>query len=515
MAKPIVIIGSGINGLVAAADLAARGKPVRVYERGPTPGGAVRTEELTLPGFRHDVAAMNLSMFAGSGFMAKHGAEMAKHGMEFVPISHPFAQAMEPGDYLGVSTDLDETLATFGSKADKATWRALMEDFPERAGVVGGLLGTPMKRWPLAKFLWSKWRALGTAKSLDVARFLMTSPRAWLDETFEDPRLRTALSTWGMHLDFAPDIAGGAIFPYLEAMGGQAMGMVIGKGGADVATRALVSMIEAHGGSVTCNAEVSEITHQGGRATGVVVNGKKIEASTILAGLAPKHLLRLIGGKSGDARFDRGMENFSHAPGTMMIHLALDAPVPWKAGALGKYAYVHIGRTIDTASLTYAQAAAGLLPSNPLLVVGQPTLFDPSRAPKGKQTLWVQVRMVPGEIKGDAKGEISSQNWENAKVAMAERALDLIEEQAPGFRDTILAQTTVSPLDLEAGNPNLVGGDQICGSHHLSQNFLYRPVRGFSDGHTPIAGLQMIGAACWPGAGTGAGSGFFAAQDIK
>ncbi|WP_373049664.1 phytoene desaturase family protein [Thalassovita aquimarina] len=515
MAKPIVIIGAGINGLVAAADLAARGKPVQVFERGPIPGGAVRTEELTLPGFRHDVAAMNLSMFAGSGFMAKHGEEMARHGMEFVPITHPFAQAMEPGDYLGVSTDLDETLATFGSEADKATWRALMEDFPERAGVVGGLLGTPMKRWPLAKFLWSKWRALGTAKSLEIARFLMSSPRSWLEETFEDPRLHTALSTWGMHLDFAPDIAGGAIFPYLEAMGGQAMGMVIGKGGADVATRALVKMIEAHGGTVTCNAEVSEILHRNGRAVGLVVNGEKVKASTILAGLAPKHLLRLIGWDSGDPRFDRGLEKFRHAPGTMMVHLALDAPVPWKADALGKFAYVHIGRSIDAASLTYAQAAAGYLPASPLLVVGQPTLFDPSRAPAGKHTLWVQVRMVPAEIKGDAKGEISETNWAHAKAAMAERALDLIEEQAPGFRNVIAAKTVVSPLDLEAENPNLVGGDQICGSHHLNQNFLYRPVRGFADRSTPIDGLQMIGAACWPGAGTGAASGFFAAQDIK
>ncbi len=514
MSSEILIIGAGINGLVAAADLAARGKAVRVLERGPTPGGAVRTEELTLPGFRHDVGAMNLSMFAGSAFMARHGEEMARHGMDFVPINRPFAQAMEPGDHLGVSTDVAETLASFATDTDRATWRTLMEDFPARAGVVGGLLGTPMQRGPLAKFLWKTWRALGTAKTLEVAQFLMSSPRAWLEETFEDPRLHTALSTWGMHLDFAPDIAGGAIFPYLEAMGGQAMGMVIGKGGADVATRALVAMIEAHGGRVECNSEVSQILHQNGKVSGVIADGKKIEASTILAGLAPKHLARMIGA-SGEARFDKGLQKFRHAPGTMMVHLALDKPVPWLAEALKGYAYVHIGHSMDSTAQVYAQAVAGLLPEAPLLVVGQPTVFDPSRAPSGKHTLWVQVRMVPGEIKGDAKGEISSNNWQDAKGLMANRALDLIEEQAPGFRATILGQHVVSPLDLEAENPNLVGGDQICGSHHLNQNFLFRPLRGFADGHTPIAGLQMIGAACWPGAGTGAGSGFFAAQRVK
>ena len=185
------------------------------------------------------------------------------------------------------------------------------------------------------------------------------------------------------------------------------------------------------------------------------------------------------------------------------------------AEALGHFAYVHIGSSIDTAAQTYAQAKAGLLPATPVLVVGQPSVFDPSRAPGGKQTLWVQVRVVPAEIRGDAAGQIDATDWDAAKPAMTERVLDLIEAQAPGIRDRILGQHTVSPLDLEAQNPNLVGGDQLCGSHHMSQNFLFRPVRGFADGTTPVKGLHMIGAACWPGAGTGAGSGHFTAQALS
>ncbi|MGI3171084.1 phytoene desaturase family protein [Pseudooceanicola sp. C21-150M6] len=513
MTDPIVIIGSGINGLVAAAELSARGKPVRVLERGPTPGGAVRTEELTLPGFRHDVAAMNLSMFAGSAFMAQHRDAMAKHGFALVPISRPFAQALTPGDHVGISTDVEETLATFASDADKAAWRDLMAAFPDRVAGIGGLLGTPMRRGPLLKFLWQTWRRLGTSGSLELAQFLMTSPRDWLTETFEDPRLIAALSSWGMHLDFAPDIAGGAIFPYLEAMAGQAMGMVIGEGGADTVTRALVAMIEANGGRVDCNSEVTAITHSGGRVTGVTADGQTIAAATVFAGLAPKHLARMIGA-SGNARFDQGLKDFRHAPGTMMLHLAMDGPTPWLAEQLGQFAYVHIGASIDTAARTYAQAKAGLLPDTPVLVVGQPSVFDPTRAPEGKHVLWVQVRVVPAEIRGDAAGQIAATDWDSAKPAMTDRVLNLIEAQAPGFRDRILASHAVSPRDLEAGNPNLVGGDQLCGSHHLTQNFLFRPVRGFADGTTPIKGLHMIGAACWPGAGTGAGSGHFTASAL-
>ena len=513
MSGPIHIIGAGINGLVAAADLAARGRKVQVWERGPTPGGAVQTKALTLPGFHHDVAAMNLSMFAGSGFMARHGAEMARHGLKLVSVDRPFAQAMTPGDFVGVSTDINETLASFHSEQDKDTWQSLMREFPEKAAVIGGLLGTPMTRTALLKFVWRQWRSLGLGKMTDIARLLMTSPRDWLQDTFEDPRLHCAFSTWGLHLDFAPDVAGGAIFPFLEALGGQAQGMVIGKGGAATVTDALVRMIEAHGGSVTCDADVRAISHTHGTVTGLSVNGEDIAAKTVLAGLAPRHLSTLIG-DSGHARFDAGLDAFRHAPGTMMIHLALDGPVPWAAPELGRFAYVHVGQSIDATAQTYQQAMAGLLPDSPVLVVGQPSVFDPTRAPEGKQTLWVQVRVLPADIAGDAKGKISVRDWDQAKAPFAARVIDQLEEQAPGVRDRILAQTVVSPRDLEAGNPNLVGGDQLCGSHHLRQNFLFRPVRGFADGTTPIKGLHMIGAAVWPGAGTGAGSGFFKAQDL-
>ena len=154
----------------------------------------------------------------------------------------------------------------------------------------------------------------------------------------------------------------------------------------------------------------------------------------------------------------------------------------------------------------------GLLPGEPALVVGQPTALDASRAPDGKHVLWVQVRVLPAEIKGDALGQIEGKTWDEAKDAYAERVLDILETYAPGTRAKILGKSVFSPLDLERENPNLIGGDNLSGSHHLDQNFIFRPVAGYSRYKTPVKSLYMVGASTWPGAGTGAGSGFMLAK---
>ena len=512
----IVVIGSGINGLVAAAELALGGHELVVLERLNRPGGAVRTEELTLPGFRHDVGAMNLSMFAGSGFHKAHADTLALHGLELVPVNRPFASVFPDGDYFGVSTDIDETLSTIPNADDKAAWKAGLESFPANAGALVTMLSARMSKRGLTKAGWQIFRSLGLTGLFELKRLVVSSPRNWVEQTFTDPRLHAALSTWGLHLDFAPDISGGAIFPYLESFGGQAMGMVIGKGGADTVTRSLIKLIESRGGQVRCGAEVASIQVKGGQAQGVVLSsGEACQADRVLANVAPRALLKMLSDDSGDARFDKGMKAFRHAPGTMMIHLALSDLPAWQANALRKFAYVHIAPSIDTLAQTYQQAMAGVLPGNPALVVGQPTVYDPSRAPQGQHVLWVQVRCLPAQVKGDAAGAIQGQNWDEIKEAYADRVIKQMEQYAPGLSGLILKRHVVSPLDLEAENPNLVGGDQICGSHHLFQNFLFRPVLGFADGHTPVKGLHMVGAAVWPGAGTGAGSGYMVAHDLK
>ena len=512
-----VIIGAGHNSLACACHLASRGWKVALYEQASKPGGAVKTGEYTLPGFRHDWAAMNLSLFAGSAFHSEKAEELAKYGLAFAPTGNPFASVFPDGRWLGISNDSNLTTARVRgfSTADAETWQALTQDFPNQAESIFSVLGSAMNLRAISSLGWKTWRKRGGGGSLDLARFLMMSPRAWLDQTFENDQVKATLAAWGMHLDFAPDVAGGAVFPYLEAMAGQAFGMVLGQGGADTITRAMVKMIEARGGAVHCNAKVTGIKQAAGRAFGIILaDGTLVEAEkAVIANVSPAALVKLTGG-TGNAQHQTAMETYQYAPGTMMIHLAMDALPNWSAAELKRFAYVHMAPSMDQMARTYQQAKAGLLPDEPVIVCGQPTVVDPSRAPAGKHVLWLQVRMAPGQIKGDAKGEITATDWAEAAEPFANRALDILERYAPGTRAHILGQHIVTPDMLEADNPNLVGGDQVCGSQHLHQHFMNRPARGYADGTTPIKNLYHTGAAVWPGAGTGAGSGTLLAKKL-
>lgn len=512
-----LIIGSGINSLACAMVLQRAGWRVEVLEQAEVPGGAVKSGAYTASGFKHDWAAMNLSLFAGSPFFREFGEDLAAAGLEFVPAPNCFATAFPDGRWLGVLNDQaanEAAIDAFASK-DAEVWRALSAAFPGEAEHIFALLGSPFTRRAVAGNAWRLWRGKGVSGALDLGRFLAMSPRAWLEETFTSPHVRTTLAAWGMHLDFAPDIAGGALFPYLEAMANQAFGMVIGKGGADTVTRAMVTCIENGGGAVTCGARVEKVLVESGKAVGVRLADctEKHADKAVIANVAPRNLAAMVDGF--DPNYQAGLERFRHAPGTMMIHLAMEDLPAWTASDdLREFAYVHLAPDLDQMARTYQQAQAGLLPDEPVLVVGQPTAVDPSRAPEGKHVLWIQVRMVPGEILGDAAGDIDARDWETATAPMAERALDIIERYAPSTRAKIIAQTVISPAALEADNPNLVGGDQICGSHHLSQHFTYRPMRGRTDGSTSIASLYHTGAAVWPGAGTGVGAGFLLGQKL-
>lgn len=516
-----IVVGAGHNGLAAAVHLSSRGWRVLVLERQPQPGGAVKTAELTLPGFRHDLYAMNLSMFAGSPFHAEHGKRLAEHGLAFVGADKPFASAFPEGaavPWLGVEQGLEATLANIAraDPGDAERWRALNDRFEREAPHLFGLLGTPVPSWAAGKVLWRAFRGLGAAGSTELAQLLLSSPRAWLQRQFRSEAVHCMLAAWGLHLDFGPDVAGGALFPYLEAMAGQRFGMALGQGGADVIVRAMVAAIEAAGGEVRCGADVRRIDVRDGRALGVeLAQGERIAAGrAVIANVHPQALYGSLLGASAPADAEPA-RRLRPGPATMMIHLALDALPRWRAGeALQKFAYVHLAPSLSQMAQTYADATAGRLPAEPVLVVGQPTVFDPSRAPAGKHVLWLQVRVLPYQVSGDALGQIAPAPWDHLKEAVADRVLGVLECYAPGVGASILGRCVLSPEDLVRDNCNLVGGDSLSGSHHLDQFFLFRPARGRSRWRTGVERLFHVGASTWPGAGTGAGSGYMLAKEL-
>ncbi|MSY27996.1 MAG: hypothetical protein F2671_08015 [Actinobacteria bacterium] len=205
------------------------------------------------------------------------------------------------------------------------------------------------------------------------------------------------------------------------------------------------------------------------------------------------------------AHMKQAASHYRFGPGTMMVHLATSGPIPWSDSDLGKFAYVHVGPYVDDMARTYQQSLAGEIPDEPLLIVGQSSVVDPSRAPEGKGVVWIQVRTLPNTPNGSTWG------------AESERVADLViakmERYAPGFTATILDRHVMSPADLHASNPNLVGGDSVAGSHHFDQ-FLMRPSLDLGKYATEIPRLYLAGAGTWPGAGANAISGGLAAARL-
>ena len=506
----VIVIGAGINGLSAAALLAKSGKRVIVLESNETPGGAIRTEEVTLPGFKHDLFAMNLGLFAGGPVMAALGEDLARHGFALVPSSRPFASVFPDGTMIGVQTDAAATRESLELVApeDVASWDRLGARLGEIAPFLIGFLGSEMPSWGAIRTAWKTHRALGTDGVYDLIKLGLSSTRAFADENFTSPKTKALLASWGMHLDFAPDISGGALFSYLETLGGQMFGMVIGQGGASSLVSALVAVIEENGGEVRCNARVDQILIDRGRASGVRTHdGDEVFSSTVVSNVNPSLMPAMLPADEAARPEVARAENFRPGLATMMIHLALDSLPDWRAGDAKEFNYVHIGPYLDDMARAYTDAAAGFLPERPTLVVGQPTVSDPSRAPEGKHVLWVQVRVLPLVI---ADGS----TWDEVAEAYADRVIDIIDEYAPGIRAKILGRAVLSPADLQRYNANLIGGDSLGGSHHPAQFFFLRPVPGWGRHRAPIKGLYLCGASTWPGGGVGGTSGALVAKTL-
>ncbi|ODR81276.1 hypothetical protein BG842_05455 [Haladaptatus sp. W1] len=515
-----VVIGAGHNGLTCALYLAKSGMRPLVVERNDEIGGAVRSAELTEEGFVHDVYSTNQNLFLQSSVYSDYGDELAAHGLEFSTTDKPFCNLFPDGSALRIYSDTERTNEELRehSVADAEGWQELHNRFSRFQRTLLPFYGVAL---PSASALSATVTALRTTSVdtiLEDLQIVLSSTRELGTEYFETPEARALMACWGMHLDFGPDVSGGGMFPFIESFSDLEAGISVATGGASNIVEALAGVLRNAGGEIRTNAEVTRVLTAADRAVGVeLASGERIGArEAVIGNLTPTVLFKdLLSNYSLPDQFEERVDGYEYGPGTMMVHLALDDLPEWNGpDDLDDFAYVHIAPYVEDLAETYTDSLNGLIPESPFLIVGQTTAVDPSRTPDTEEILWIQVRTLPNSIKGDVAHEIEVTNWDDAKEPVADRVINKLEEYAPDIQTLIRERTVLSPADLERDNPNLHGGDSVAGSHHLRQNFLWRPFPGCSTYQMPVENLYMVGAATWPGAGNNATSGRLAAQRI-
>ncbi len=512
-----IVVGGGHNGLVAAAYLARAGWGVCLLERNDEVGGCVATEELTLPGYRHDVMSAWHPLFHLSQAFAELGPELADHGLEYLNTDEwTSASVGADGSTVLAHRDPAKSVTEFTDR-DGAAYLAEIERFGSQIDLVGGLMGDELHSARALRRMLRLGRRLGKRERYRFGADMVSSARGWFDRTFKDPQPAHLLAPWVLHTGLDPDAAGGGFLTLAIAATPHAVGMPVVKGGSVGFAHAFRGLIEAHGGVIRTAAEVDEIVVRGGRAAGVRVGGEEIGAArAVIANVTPTQLhgrlLAAVPAAAEEAR-EAALYRYNRRSG-MQVHLALSGPLRWRDPRLDSVPIVHCADDTDQVSLACSQAAVGLLPRRPTVVVGQPTVLDPSRAPDGGAILWLQLQEVPRHPVGDAAGELEvGRGWTEELVsAYVERVLDRLRPHVEDLDGLRLQTVALPPAELERRNPNLVGGDIYAGDAGLDQSYLWRPLPGNGSHATAVKGLFQCGAGTYPGAGLNAASGRIAAK---
>jgi phytoene dehydrogenase-like protein len=517
-----VFIGSGHNALIAAAYLARAGWSVLVLEKNDRPGGLVRTEELTVPGFRHDVYSSAQPLFVTSQAYADLGAELGERGLQYVNTDTPTGVSLADGRSSVFFRDFAANVAEIDrlSPGDGAAFGQMMEEFGAVAPDIFPLFGLDLTSNAAAPFL----RRLmvnpeGTGASPFASEFLIPA-RDVLEARFRSEVFQGLAAPWVLHLGRTPDGANSGFWVPMTLAAIMAGGMATVVGGAGKLADALVRLIEDHGGVVRTGEGVEKILVKHGKAEGVrTEGGEEFSAKrAVVASTNPDQLyLRLLADADVPAPLKREASRYRYGRGCVQIHLALSEPPRFADGRLDNVGLLHLTPGLTGLTQHVQEALSGLLPREPTISFDVPTQLDPSRAPAGKATLRLQILEVPTRLRGDAAGQIDTGDgaWtEDVKRAFTDRILEIVGRHAPNVPGAILGCHSISPGDLARFSPNQGPGDPYGGSHDLSQSYIFRPLPSQPSHRTAIPNVFMLGAATWPGHGVNGGSGYIVAQQL-
>jgi phytoene dehydrogenase-like protein len=522
-----VLVGSGINTLTAGALLARDGWSVCVLERSDRPGGAIRTEtDYTLPGFTHEVMSSWHPLFQGSAAYAELADDLHARGLEYVNTELPTGTAFPDGAAMFLGTSLEANVAEFDrvAEGDGAAWQRQFEEFMAHADLSFGVLGTELWSGAGLGLGGRMLRRLGRRGLLEFAGHALGTCRDWTAATFRSEQAHGLLAPWVLHTGLGPDNAVSGFMTQVIACAVQLGGMPVPVGGGVKLVEALTGIVRDAGGELRVDTPVRRIAVSSGRATGVVLaDGGVVSASrAVIAGVTPTQLYgALLGPGDTPAGVRDAAARYRYGRAGMQIHIAMDEPPRWKgpdAERLARTAIVHVTPGLDGVSRAVNEAERGLLPAEATIVAGQPCAVDPSRAPEGKWIVWIQLQELPaGRVKGDAAGEldVGDGTWtEELREAYADRIVGRLGESIENLGSSTVRRIALSPVDLEALNPNLVAGDIYAGSCALDQNLLWRPLAAAPGHRTAVEGLWHVGASTHPGPGLGAGSGYLVAKEL-
>lgn len=459
-----VVVGSGPNGLAAAITLAQAGLSVQLYEARPTIGGGMRTLELTLPGFQHDICSAIHPLGMGSPFFSQ--LPLDQYGLQWVQPNLPLAHPLDDGSAVALHRSPSQTGDTLGT--DGATWQRLLEplvaDWEKLAPMLLGPLPTPRHPLALLRFgLFAPW------------------PAKWLAQLlFKEERARALLAGLAAHSIMPLEKLLTASFGLVLGILAHRVGWPLPRGGSQQIANALAAYFQELGGQIQTNSPIADLA-------------ELPPARLVMLDVTPRQLLALAGNRL-PASYQRRLERYRYGPGVFKIDYALSEPIPWRAEACRHAGTVHVGGTLAEIAAAEREVWRGQSPERPFVLVAQQSLFDESRAPNGQQTGWAYCHAPHG-----------------SSATMINQIEAQIERFAPGFRDCILARAVRSPTELEAYNPNYIGGDINGGVQDLRQLWT-RPLLRFPPYATPIDNLYLCSSATPPGGGVHGMCGYHAAQ---